>query len=238
MEILSEILKNTSLWEVIMLLVVIYLLFRPDLINRITKFKVGDFEVELSELKKEIAKGNEKITELETELEHEKRQFEELLDSFDANVPLSELKSIRQSIKAQARNLDEEESLKKYLKKTATHEELYAAAVGIREKRPVSLFPDLIGLLDDLSTQKDLGGYRLNTIWTLTSAVHKILISIVRDGVKPTPSKEQLSKCENMLKRLDNNPRVLADRPDKPMKGIKGPIKYSLDWLKKLENNA
>jgi len=238
MEILSEILKNTSLWEVVMLLVVIYLLFRPDLINRITKFKVGDFELELSELKKEVAKGTEKIAELETELEHEKRQFEELLDSFDANVPLSELKSIRQSIKAQARNLSEEESLRKHLKKTATPEELYAAAVGIREKRDVSLFPDLIALLDDLSQQKDLGGYRLNTIWTLASAVHKILISVVRDDLKPAPSNDQLIKCKNVLDRLDNHPRVLADRPDKPMKGIKGPIKYSLDWVKKLENNA
>ncbi|WP_156152368.1 hypothetical protein [Flammeovirga sp. OC4] len=235
---LSEILKNTSLWEVVMLLVVVYLLFRPDLINRITKFKIGDFELELSEMKKEIAKGNEMIIELETELENEKRQFEELLDSFDANVPLSNLKSIRQSIKAQARNLDEEEFLSKYLNESATPEELYAAAVGIREKRPVSLFPNLIDILDNLSKQEDLGGYRLNTIWTLTSAIHKILISIVRDGVKPIPSKEQLNKCKVMLKRLDNNPRVLADRPDKPMKGIKGPVKYSLDWLKKLESNV
>jgi hypothetical protein len=96
----------------------------------------------------------------------------------------------------------------------------------------------LIALLDELSQQKDLGGYRLNTIWTLISAVHKILISAVRDGVKPTPSNEQLIKCKNVLERLDNHPKVVADRPDNPMKGIKGPIKYSLDWVKKLENNA
>lgn len=236
MDIVSEILKNTSLWEVVMLLIVIYLLFRPDLINRITKLEVGKFKVELSELKKEVVKGNEKISELEFELEHERRQFEELLDSFNPNTSLNKLKEIRQSIKSQARNLSEEDSLRKYLKKTAKPEELYAAAVGVRETRSVRLFPDLVALIDDLSLLKDLGGYRLNTIWTLTSAVHKILISIVRDGVRPIPSKDLLNKCESALRRLDNNPRVIGDRPDKPMKGIKGPIKYSLDWLEKLDS--
>ena len=236
MEILSEILGNTSLWEVLMLFIFIYILFRPDLINRVTKFKVGDFELELSELKKEVAKGNEKIYELESELEHERRQFEELENSFDANAPINELSKVRQSIKAQARNLGEVESLKKYLNNSANPEELYVAAVGVREKRPISLLPDLVSLLDDLSMDKDLGGYRLNTIWTLVSALHRILITIVRDGIRPIPSQKQLDRCEKVLKKLDKNHRVLADHPDKPMKGIKGPIKYSLDWLRKAEN--
>jgi hypothetical protein len=57
MEIISNISKNTSLWEIVALLIVIYLICRPNLINRITKFKVGDFELEIIELKKEIENG-------------------------------------------------------------------------------------------------------------------------------------------------------------------------------------
>lgn len=236
LNIITEILKNTSLWEVIVLIIVLYLMLRPKLINRITRFKVGDFEVELSELKKEVKKGTEKILELESELEYEKRQFEDLLESFDANAPLNELSSVRQTIIAQAKSISEDEVFKKYLNKNAKPEELYAAAVGIREKRIVNLLPDIISLLDQLADDKKLGGFRLNTIWTLTSAIHKILISCVRDNVGTIPSIELLEKSEYVLKKLSNNPRVLLDRPDNPMRGIRGPIKYSLDWITKAKD--
>jgi len=233
MQILYKIIENVSLWEVVLLLIVIYLMFRPDLINRISKFKVGDFEIELSELKREIQEGNEKIIELESELENEKRQFEELMDNFDANAPLSQLANIRQTIKAQARNVSEDDIFKKHLKKSAKPEELYTVAVGIREKRPVNLLPDIVSFLDDLAGDPILGGFRLNTVWTLTSAVHKILISCVKDGVEPFPSMDLLDKSEKALKKLDRNPKVLLDRPDDPMRGIRGPIKYSLNWITK-----
>jgi hypothetical protein len=161
MEILKTIIENVSLWEVVLLLVVIYLMLRPDLINRISKFKVFDFEIELSELKKEIQEGNEKIIELESELENEKRQFEELMDNFDANAPLSQLVTVRQRIQAQARNISEDDIFKKHLKKSAKPEELYAVAVGIREKRPVSLLPEVVSFLDDLAGDPTLGGFSI-----------------------------------------------------------------------------
>lgn len=233
MEILYKIIEYVSLWEVVLLIVVVYLMFRPDLINRISKLKVGDFEIQLNELKKEIHEGNEKILELESELENEKRQFEELMDNIDANAPLSQLATIRQTIKAQARNISEDDIFRKHLKKSAKPEELYAVAVGIREKRPVGLLPEIITLLDDLAGDITLGGFRLNTVWTLTSAVHKILISCVKDGVEPFPSKDLLDKSEKVLKKLNLNPRVILDRPDDPMRGIRGPIKYSLNWISK-----
>lgn len=238
MEILRMVIENVSLWEVVLLLIVIYLMFRPDLINRISKFKVGDFEIELRELKREIQEGNEKIIELESELENEKRQFEELMDNFDPNAPLNQLASVRQTIKAQARNISEDDIFKKHLKKSARPEELYAVAVGIREKRPVSILPDLVSILDDLAGDPMLGGFRLNTVWTLTSAVHKILISCVKDGVEPFPSMDLLDKSEKALKKLNMNPKVLLDRPDDPMRGIRGPIKYSLSWITKAKEKT
>ena len=233
MEILKLILENVSLWEVVLLLVVIFLISRPDLINRISILKFGEFEIQLNKLKKEIHEGNEKILELESELENEKRQFEELMDNFDANAPLSQLATVRQRIIAQARNVSEDDIFKKHLKKSSTPEELYTVAVGIREKRPVSLLPDIVSFLDDLAGDPILGGFRLNTIWTLTSAVHKILISCVKEGVGQFPSMDLLDKSEKALKKLDRNPKVLLDRPDDPMRGIRGPIKYSLNWITK-----
>ncbi|RXR34856.1 hypothetical protein EQG68_02805 [Flavobacterium piscinae] len=233
MEIISNISKNTSLWEIVALLVVIYLICRPNLINRITKFKVGDFELEISELKKEIENGKEKINELQEEIESEKRLFEEVLNKFDANDSLDNLASIRQIVKSESRNSSDINSFKKALSKNASPEELYAVAVGIREKRPLEILPDLISLLDELTEDKNLGGYRLNTIWTLTSSVHKILIACIRDGQKPFPSIELLNNIETTLKKLEKHPKVQADRPDDPSKGIRGPIKHSLSWLQK-----
>jgi len=233
MQIIEKILGNTSLWEVVALIIVVYLIFRPDIINRITKFKVGDFEFELSELKKDVKEGKEKISMLEEEIQHERKQFEELLAKFDADAPLEKLSSIRQTLKSQSRNMVDNEVFKQFLTMEATPEELYATAVSIREKRPVELFPDIIALLSQLAADRNLGGFRLNTIWTLTSAVHKILICCVRDGIKPFPSKEELAHAKHTLLELEKHPKVKADQPNDPMKGIRGPIKHSLAWIDK-----
>ena len=232
MEVLNRILDNTDLWEVVLLIVIIYLLFKPDLVKRITKFKIGEFEVELGEIKQKIAESNEKISELESEIEYQKREFEDIQD-FNANAPVEELASVRQSIRAQARNISDNDIFKQYLRKSASPEELFSTAVAIREKRPPALFPDIVNLLDELVKDTNLGGFRLNTVWTLTSSIHRILISVVKNGAKPFPTKEQLHKCKEVLQKLDKNPRVEMDRPDNPMRGIKGPIKHSLNWIEK-----
>lgn len=241
MEIIDKIINPISMWEIVTLIIVIYLMFRPDILNRITKFKIGDFEMELSEIKREIKEGKEKISELEEEIESEKRQFQELLNKFDADAPLSDLSSIRQTLKSQSRNISDIEVYRKLLTINSTPEELYGVAVSVREKRPVELFPNVVSLLDDLAEDDNLGGFRLNTIWTLTSSIHKILISCVRDGLEPFPAAETLDKAESTLKKLEKHPKVVADRPDNPMKGIRGPIKHSMTWIQKArdkKNNA
>lgn len=95
------------------------------------------------------------------------------------------------------------------------------------------MFPNLISLLDDLANDNELGGYRLNIIWTLTSSIHKILISCVRDGLEPFPKNDILIYAEKTLEKLEKHPKVIGDRPDSPMKGIRGPIKHSLVWIQK-----
>lgn len=233
METILKILEKSSLWEYFVLIIVGYLIFRPDLINRITKLKMGNIEFELSEIKKEINDGKEKLSKLESEIESEKKLFDELLEKFKADSSLKTLKPIKNVLKSRAKNSTDIEILRKYLNPKSSAEELFTTAVSIREKRPPELFPDIIKLLDDLSEDEYLGGFRLNTIWTLTSSIHKILISCIRDNLKPFPTSELLDKAELTLKKLESNQRVISNRPDNPMKGIRGPIKHSLTWIKK-----
>jgi len=238
MDIIEAILRQSSLWEITLLAVLIYLFIQPDFRKRITKIKLGNFELELQELKDQVQKGQEKIQELEEEVENERRFFEDFLEDFDPNTPISELAKVRQSIRSQAKNLSELESLKSRLNLQSSAEELYFTAVALREKRPVSLLPDLISFLQELSADKNLGGYRLNTIWTLTSALHLTLIACIRDKVGPMPDKEILEQAQRTLNALEQNPRVQQDRPDNPSKGIRGPLKHALTWVGKgLEAN-
>ncbi len=230
-EILEEILKNTSPWEILLFGVVIYFLANPDLRSRIKKIKFGDFELELEALKSEVKRGKEKIAELAEEVEGDRRLFEDILASFDPDAPVRELATARQAIKAKARTLSEVESLRGYLSLDSKAEELFAAAVTIREIRPVQLLPDLVEFLDQVASKSDLGGFRLNTIWTLTSALHLTLIASIRDGIDPKPNKESLLRAKQMLSKLIENPSVQRDRPDNPAKGIRGPARHAQNWV-------
>ncbi len=93
--------------------------------------------------------------------------------------------------------------------------------------------PELIRFLDELASDSQLGGFRLNTIWTLTSGLHRTLIACIRDGVSPMPDQQTLAYAQQVLLKLNNHPKVRADRPDAPLKGIQGPIKHAQSWLEK-----
>jgi len=233
MEIITKILGNTSIWEITVLIVVIYFLFKPDLLKNITKFKIGDIEVELNTLKEEVKKGTDKINVLESELKNDRQLLDELRDSFDPDASVSELGEARKLIKSQARNLSDINSLREHLSMNSLPEQLYIAAVSIRETRPVILLPDLVSFLGEIAASKTLGEYRFNTIWTLTSALHRILISCIRDGIEPFPSEELLMKARDVLQKLERNPKVQQDRPDEPKKGIRGPVKDCATWVEK-----
>ena len=225
--------ENIALWEIMLFVVLIWLARQPDLLKRISHFKFGGLEIEMQALKNEVESSQSQLEELETELQHERRLFGELLDGFDANAPLAELDETRSMLRAHARASGNIDELRDSLNKTCSAEEMYATAVIFRELRPVILIPELSDCLDRLAGQDDLGGIRLNTVWTLTSALHRTLIAAIRDNVAPGVSVAILKRTEQMLTRLELNPRVQADSPERPERGIRGPIKHAREWIKR-----
>jgi len=71
----------------------VLLLSQKKFRNRISKIKLGDFEVQLDTLREEIQKGTDKIAELESEVENDRRLFEDILNSFDPDAPVSDLRA-------------------------------------------------------------------------------------------------------------------------------------------------
>ncbi|OCI99577.1 hypothetical protein A6U85_31490 [Agrobacterium sp. 13-626] len=110
----------------------------------------------------------------------------------------------------------------KILKGEGSLDELYGAAEFVQERLPLELFPALLDCRGGLSKDPQLGGARLNTVWMLTSAVHKMLIASVRYGAIPSVSREDLTRAASVLVGLGRNKGVLDDRPVKPEKGISG----------------
>lgn len=234
MKYIELILTNSSLWEMIAFIVVAYILiFDRKLLRSITRIKVGDLEVELKTLKKEVASGRAELEELESELETERRLFDDIIETFDPNSPVKDLAEARAAIKSKAKGIEEIRVLQGLLTLESTPSELYAAAVSIRERRPTQLTEVLVEFIDQIAKTNDLGNIRLNTIWTLTSALHLTLLSAIRDGVKPAIQIIVLRKASIALDKLEIHPLVQGDRPDKPMKGVRGPIKHCRSWIEK-----
>ncbi|MGL6482650.1 hypothetical protein ACSZNY_05215 [Aeromonas caviae] len=184
-ELLKIIIENVNLWEIILLLVIIWVGRHPEYLKLIQSIKVGDLEIKIKQLEEEVSSSKDEIRVLEQELENDRRLFGDLLEGFDAQTPLPQLAKTRERLIANARTITDLKELSKFLKPSASPEELYAAAVTLRERRPTELFDHIVECLDRLSSAKDLGGIRLNTIWTLTSALHLMLIAAIRDGAPP-----------------------------------------------------
>lgn len=224
MQLIKILVEN--IWQFAGLIIIIWIIFNPEILNKISKIKFGDLELELRELKNDVAS-------LENELERERSVFMDLLEGFDPKAPVKDLAKTREVLKAHARTMDNPEELKGFLTKDASAEQLFAAAVAMRERRPVGLFSELLDCLDRLAESKNLDGIRLNTVWTLTSALHRMLISSVRDGVKPTVPEAELKRAQEVLDKLYINPRVQHDRSDNPDKGVRGPIRFAKAWIDK-----
>ena len=231
------VLENLSIWPVLILAGLWWLIRHPEWLKKvpeyISKFKIGGLEVELRQLKEKLEETNRQVETLENELEREQSRFQELLSDFDPHAPVSELARTREALKAMAPGLADLSIVRSGLGEDASAEEIYAAAEIARSKRDVALFDDLVACLDRLARQDDLGGVRLHTVWTLTSALHKTLLSDVKHGEQPRLSARQLQAAKAMLERLVRNPRVLQDRPDAPLNGVRGPAKWAGDWIEK-----
>lgn len=227
------ILENVSIWPLLALVVLVWISRQEDLMRRLTKVSFGGVEFQLQELKEALEESKLEIKALENDLERERTIFNEILEGFDPNAPVSQLGATRDMLVANARSLDDLGVLKDMLSERATPQELFAAATTLRERRPTSFFGDLVTCLDRLADDRNLRGVRLHTVWTLTSALHRILIAAIRDGVTPPIASGELKRAAEMLDKLEVNPRVLADRPDNPEKGVRGPARLARNWIER-----
>ncbi|WP_417485024.1 KAP family P-loop NTPase fold protein [Maricaulis salignorans] len=124
-------------------------------------------------------------------------------------------------------------NLRRGLAEGASNAKLFEAASFLRRDRPVVLFPDIVDCLQRVTQQANLADYRLRTVWTLTSALHRTLIDLVRDRVEPAPANREAQRALTVLEKLESHPLVQSDRPDAPDRGIRGPLRHAQTWLQK-----
>ncbi|WP_169545343.1 hypothetical protein [Sneathiella aquimaris] len=227
------IVENFSIWPLLAIAALIWIGRHPEFLERLSRFKLGGLEVELEKLQNEVRESREEIAVLENELSQQEKRVRAILNNFDEHVPVPELEETRQALKAEARNLDDMDVVKHWLRDGATSAEIYAAAVALRERPMPSLFPDTINCLKRLAEDDNLLGVRLHFVWTLTSAVHKILITDMKHSAESSISKKHLNDAKEILLVLEKNPRVQEDRPDAPKAGIRGPLGHALTWIEK-----
>lgn len=209
-------------WIFLLLLGVLWTWRNPAIVNRLASVQVGDIKLELRELQQQLEF-----------LQERNAQLGDVISSFDANGPLQGLEAPRGQLKSIATKLKEGDlaQVRAGLKPGARAEEVYAAAEIARARRDPAMFDDLVQCLDRLAADRNLMGIRLHTVWTLTSAVHRTLIADLQHSTQPSLTISQLKAAEAMLERLILNPRVLADRPDMPSKGVRGPAAHAMNWV-------
>ena len=227
--------ENVSLWQLLAVAVFIWLVMNRavvrDLPRYVSRFKIGDVEIELRELKEKVQIAQDNVEALENEILLERQRYDEILASFDPHAPVSDLSQVRQSLKAMSGSLEDMAPVLQGLAPGAEPEQVYAAAEILRTRRDPTYFSKLVDTLDRLARDPDLSGIRLHTVWTLTSALHKTLIADIKHSGAPQLNAEQLNAAKSMLQRLVKNPRVLMDRPDAPLEGVRGPAKWANDWI-------
>lgn len=203
-----------------------------EFIGRITKLQFSDFSLEL-------AAAQQKLQLVTAQIDDLSKRNAELIESITTDIDLSgpaqTLAPQRQFLKATAANLDDADfnAVMDGLAADASPEKVFAAAVILRSRRKIAYFDNLVACLARLSKDPTLGGNRLNTVWTLTSALHRMLVDQFQSTPSPALTLEQLNDGEQALGALAINPRVIADRPDAPDKGILGPLRHAQNWIKR-----
>lgn len=211
-------------WIILLLLGVLWAWTHPAFLSRLSSVQFGDIKLELRELQQRVEF-----------LQERNAQLGDVISSFDANAPLRELERPKGQLKSIATRLKDNDlaQVRAGLQPGASAEQVYAAAEIARARRDPVMFDDLIGCLARLADDKNLHGIRLHTVWTLTSAVHRTLIADMQHTARPSLTQKQLKAAAAVLERLVQNPRVLADRPDVPSKGVRGPARNAMAWIEK-----
>jgi len=216
-------------WLLFLVAAVIYLLFNPGILRSITRLRIGDFEVQLQEIQKGLAETRETTRQLAAS----SAQIEARIKQLDMNSPAAQLRKEAGPIKGIASHLSgtELEQGLAGLGPGSGPQALHAAALIARERRDPATLPQLVDCLERIAASPNLMRVRLNTIWYLASATHRTLVAIYKNGAEPVPDLALLQRAEGVLQRLVAHPRIQADRPDDPGKGVRGPAGHALTWI-------
>lgn len=84
-EVFTVVMENVRLWEVALLIFLVWVACHPDILKSIQSVKVGELEIKLHELQAEVSRSRSEIEDLEQELESSRRVFGELLEGFDVS---------------------------------------------------------------------------------------------------------------------------------------------------------
>ena len=224
-------------WTALGALALIWLWLQPNLMEKLSrtfsKLKFGDFEIELRELKTEMAAAKQEIEVLENDLAQHSLRFYEIAASFDPNAPVQELEGARNALKALAAGMQDVGPVLEGIRADADPATLYAAAEVLRARPDLRHFDALVCCLHALARDPNLKGIRLHTVWSLTSALHKLAMAAVKPLRTPSLTREQLIAARQMLDDLMVNARVLVDRPDNPDKGVRGPARWARIWIER-----
>ena len=220
-------------WVFLVVGILIWLSQKPQIFSEIAKYvssaKIGEFEIELREVKAQLAETETQLVELE----EENLRLNQLYADFDAHAPTQNLAPTRQELRTLAGNLTDLKPVLSALEPGSSHQEIYAAAEILRQRRDFSAFDTLVSAVDRIASSENLEDIRYHTVWTLASAVHRTVLAAVKHSEKPQLSKEQLENAQRAMRKLHDNPHVQHDRPDAPKQGIRGPASYALDWIAK-----
>lgn len=215
-----------NFWIFALVAAMVVVAIKPAILDRVGSVKFANIEVVLRELKQEINETKETIIELKAVNE----EYQSELDSLDINGRLGEARRAIKSIVASATDRDVA-SIKRGFLETAKPEEVFGAAVMARTRKDPALFDDLIACLSRIASDPDLCGLRLNIVWNLTSAVHLTLVAALKHRKAGLLSRLQLERAKKVLEQLVIHPKVEADRPEAPSKGITGPAVLALKWI-------
>ena len=133
-----------SIWSVIVLIGIIWVLRKPDALGHLAKHvesaKFGDFELKLRAIEQKL----EDTEALVEELEAENSRLSALYEDFDVHAPVSELAPTRERLRALAGNLEDTQPILDGLKPGASAGDVYAAAEILRARRDFGLFDQLV----------------------------------------------------------------------------------------------
>ncbi len=226
-------LENISIWSLIALGLVIWIIRKPERLKAIPRYissaKLGEFEVQLREVKQKLDETEAHVAELE----EENARLNTLYSAFDIHAPVSELEETRQSLKVLAGNLPDTAPIHDGLKPGADPADVYVAAEILRTNRDLTFYDVLVAVIARIAAHPKLEGLRYHTVWTLASALHRMTLAAVKHSDVPKVTKDQLGAARNALTLLRDNPHVQLDCPTNPKQGIRGPAGYALNWVDK-----